>query len=250
MRKRKRIRYNTTLYNVLTKESIEMTNENVLEIASKLEVSISRLWSLASETTQTLKEKYILSKNKHLIFTLVDLDTNEEFDCLFSFHISDYLGKLRSQSTVIAVNNIKIFGGCSKIYNRRLCLKGHPKPRTPRIFRSDGGLYKRLSNCCRKRIGAALKSKSLQKSEKTFNLIGCSPDFLRKYLESKFQDGMTWENWGRGKGKWQIDHIMPLSKVDLSDKDELHKVCHYTNLQPLWQKDNIRKSNKLDWNIL
>lgn len=74
--------------------------------------------------------------------------------------------------------------------------------------------------------------------------LGCTINELKQYLESKFQDGMTWGNWGRGSGKWNIDHIIPLSQFDLSDREQFKKVCHYTNLQPLWFMDNMRKGNK------
>lgn len=70
--------------------------------------------------------------------------------------------------------------------------------------------------------------------------VGCTIDELKAYLESKFQPGMSWDNYGQ----WHIDHIIPLSKVDLTDREQFLKVCHYTNLQPLWAADNIRKGNR------
>lgn len=77
--------------------------------------------------------------------------------------------------------------------------------------------------------------------------LGCSINNLIRYLESKFLPGMNWENHGidSGKKKWHIDHIIPLASFDLTDKEQLLKACHYTNLQPLWAEDNIRKSDKL-----
>ena len=54
---------------------------------------------------------------------------------------------------------------------------------------------------------------------------------------------MTWDNYG--KGGWDIDHIYPCSKFDLTQEENIYKMCHYTNLQPMWHLDNIRKGNKI-----
>lgn len=74
--------------------------------------------------------------------------------------------------------------------------------------------------------------------------LGCSVAECKAYLESKFQSGMTWENYG--KDGWHIDHIKPLSAFDLSDREQLIQACHYSNLQPLWAVDNRRKSDKYE----
>ncbi len=76
-------------------------------------------------------------------------------------------------------------------------------------------------------------------------LLGCSVEFLKQHLESQFKEGMSWENYGRSG--WWIDHIIPLSLFDLSDPEQLKRLCHYTNLQPLWRLENIIKSNKLEY---
>jgi hypothetical protein len=71
--------------------------------------------------------------------------------------------------------------------------------------------------------------------------LGCTVDELRAHIESQFQPGMTWENWGQGEGKWHIDHISPLSAINHEDEEAMRQACHYTNLQPMWGSDNIRK---------
>jgi len=92
------------------------------------------------------------------------------------------------------------------------------------------------------RMRLALKEQNLTKRNTTADLVGCSIPFLKKYLEKKFKKGMTWKNQGRFG--WHIDHIVPCSKFDLSDPDQQKECFNYKNLQPLWAKENILKSNK------
>jgi hypothetical protein len=91
----------------------------------------------------------------------------------------------------------------------------------------------------RGRLNHFLTKNNLTKTNKTFEIVGCSPQFLKEYLEKQFIDGMTWEN----RSEWHIDHIIPLSSA--KTEDELYRLCHYTNLQPLWAEENLKKSNKI-----
>jgi len=96
----------------------------------------------------------------------------------------------------------------------------------------------KLSSLYRSRINKVLGSK---KNNTTFDIIGCSPELLKIHLEKQFRNGMSWDN--HGLFGWHIDHIIPLSSA--KSEEELYKLCHYTNLQPLWAKDNLTKSNKI-----
>ena len=93
----------------------------------------------------------------------------------------------------------------------------------------------------RRRLRDVLKIKT--KSGSAVKDLGCTVDEFKSYLESKFQPGMTWNNYGYYG--WHIDHIKPLSSFDLSDRKQFLEACHYTNLQPLWASENLIKSNKL-----
>lgn len=99
----------------------------------------------------------------------------------------------------------------------------------------------KLSHIARNRLLSALKGKS--KYGSAIRDLGCSLSEFKSYIESIFQPGMTWENWGRYG--WHLDHIKPISKFDLTDPEQLKQAVHYTNLQPLWAEDNLRKHNKL-----
>ncbi len=92
----------------------------------------------------------------------------------------------------------------------------------------------------RNRLRAAIKGKA--KSGSAVKLLGCSGEHAIAHIEAQFQTGMTWDNWGL-QG-WTIDHRVPLSAFDLQDPEQLAKACHYTNLQPLWAIDNLRKGGK------
>lgn len=76
--------------------------------------------------------------------------------------------------------------------------------------------------------------------------LGCSVDFLKTHLESLWEIGMNWNNYGNGPKDWSLDHKIPLSYFDLTNREQLLKACHYTNLQPMWHLKNISKGNKYE----
>jgi len=98
--------------------------------------------------------------------------------------------------------------------------------------------YKLRKNL-RERLRNALKG--LGRSKSTMTLLGCTVEEFKAHLEARFVPGMTWENYG----EWHIDHIRPVTKFNLLLLENQLECFHYTNLQPLWAKDNIRKGNKL-----
>lgn len=92
-----------------------------------------------------------------------------------------------------------------------------------------------LSKTYRSKLGSILKRKN---TNIYYPFIGCTSQYLIDHLVSQFKEGMNWEN----HGQWHIDHIVPCSKFDLCNEEELHECFHYTNLQPLWAKENLSKS--------
>ncbi len=101
----------------------------------------------------------------------------------------------------------------------------------------------KLSTLLRSRINQIMRG---QKRRSAIIDLGCSLAELRFFLEGKFVDGMTWENYG----KWHVDHIVPLSYFDLQNEEQFKQSCHYTNLQPLWAKDNLSKGNRINFKEL
>jgi hypothetical protein len=99
----------------------------------------------------------------------------------------------------------------------------------------------RMSQNLRNRLRCALKG--ITKSKHTLELLGCSIENFKIYLASKFQQGMSWDNYGFYG--WHLDHIIPCDSFDLTKPEEQAKCFHYTNIQPLWMKDNISKNNRI-----
>jgi len=101
-----------------------------------------------------------------------------------------------------------------------------------------GNINFRLRTVISNRIRMALSRGS--KNSISYDLLGCSWEDLKLYLERQFSDGMHWDNYGQ----WHIDHIKPCCSFDLTDIKQ-QKICfHYTNLQPLWAIDNLKKSGR------
>lgn len=116
-----------------------------------------------------------------------------------------------------------------KIKNRILKQKYRKNP----IFR--------LENALRQRIYSAIKGKT-KKSESTKALLGCTFEFFKEYIENQFIEEMSWENYG--VFGWHIDHIKPLVIFDLSDPEQQKECFHYSNMRPLWAKENLSRQSE------
>ena len=103
--------------------------------------------------------------------------------------------------------------------------------------------YYRSIFLLRSRIGKILRERNIGKQNKSYDLLGCTKNEFIKYFEAKFTEGMLWEKVGK---EIHIDHIKPCCSFDLTTEEEQKKCFHYTNLQPLWGKDNLSKGGKYE----
>ena len=127
-------------------------------------------------------------------------------------------------------------------YNKEYSINNRERINNRRRKRNLNEPIYNLINNVRSRLKKYLKSTGISKNKKTFEIVGCSPEFLKEHIEKQFAEGMSWDLIGE---HIHIDHIIPLSSA--KTEEEIYKLCHYTNLQPLWAKDNLRKSDKLDY---
>lgn len=121
--------------------------------------------------------------------------------------------------------------------------------RSTRAFKDkrNAMLKARRQNDIRYKVGEYVRTRCWngihrKKCARTIELLGCSIEFLMQYLEDRFKDGMSWDNYGlRG---WHIDHIRPVASFDMTKPEDQRACFHYTNLQPLWWRDNLSKNDK------
>lgn len=125
-----------------------------------------------------------------------------------------------------------------RLYRQRNASKIRAKKREwwKRKFYSDPEF--RLLHNMRNRLNDAVNRKG--KWGRTLELIGCTTAQLKAHLQAQFKDGMTWDNYGQ----WHVDHIRPCDSFDLTQPDQQRACFHYTNLQPMWATENIKKSAK------
>lgn len=99
----------------------------------------------------------------------------------------------------------------------------------------------KLEMALRNRVNSALKANGYKKQTKVFFLLGADFETIKSHIESIFQPGMDWENHGNGDDKWHIDHIVPCATA--KDEESLLRLFHFSNLQPMWSSENLRKGS-------
>ena len=108
-------------------------------------------------------------------------------------------------------------------------------------------VYKLRHNISSHICGALKRNKGSKIGESILAHLPYTIAELRQHIESQFEAGMSWENWGKGEGCWNIDHIYPHSKLpyDSLEHPNFAKAWALSNLRPLWEIENIRKRDKI-----
>jgi len=143
--------------------------------------------------------------------------------------------KRNKQNKEYRLKNIEKSSKYGKIYRNLNSLLINERSKKRRLI---DPLFKLRCNI-RSNIQSAIKRMGYSKKTKTYQILGCTFEEFKQHLEKKFTKNMTWEN----QGEWHLDHIYPISLA--KDEEELIRLNHYTNFQPLWAIDNIKKGNKI-----
>jgi hypothetical protein len=150
--------------------------------------------------------------------------------------------KIKNQSTEKKLQNKNWRNEKGIEYNKKYRLNNKNQINIAATNRRKSDINFKLKTNIRSLIYKSFKRKSegtYIKSKKTEEMLSCTLDEFIQYLQSKFTEGMTLEN----HGEWEMDHIIPLSTAET--KEEIIKLNHYTNFQPLWKFDNRSKGVKM-----
>lgn len=158
--------------------------------------------------------------------------------------------ELKAYKKQYQIDNKEILNAISKEYQqthkeeRKDYLVGYlPRRRKLRKERHENDDMYRLATNLRSGVYRAFQCKGWTKTGKSAELLGCDLETAKKYIEKQFKKGMTWNNYGTGEGKWVIDHKIPLASA--KNEEDLRYLCHYRNLQPLWEKENLVKNSTI-----
>jgi hypothetical protein len=247
------------IYDCITKQEIMFYRWKLTEKCKELGLDGTIISRLKTGKYDVAKERYIMSdRKKELIFTLVDISTNEEFECVSNKSIfihlnypynendSKYLYELKSKRQTTASICDRIF----YIKEYGLNLDNLPKSlgniKVASDFTENFKMLQNKQNRMRRNFRTRLNSYVRVKGARKFcgmqELLGCSKAEFIKYIEDQFDDKMSWDNYG---SYWHIDHIMPCFTFNFLQEDQVRECWHHTNLRPLSAKENLARSQRM-----
>lgn len=209
MREISKIRYVNNREKII-KRNLEYEKRNIKKIRAKQEAWRKNNW----ERVKKIKDKKYLENSD-----IIKANRKEYY--------------YKNKEKVIRLNNDYVERNKSKVRERQR--RHHAKKKKIDVSYS-------LLKILRSRVSSAIK-RGGTKCNKTMDLVGCTMPELITHLENGFKDGMSWDNYGFYG--WHVDHKIPCASFDMSDINEQRKCFHYSNLQPLWALDNLKKGAKI-----
>lgn len=177
-------------------------------------------------------EFYRKTKNEDVVRGVCKICINKQ-NTLYSQKNKEKINKIKKKYVINNKEKVKL--------SKKKWFEKNPNYKNEWVVKNYKNDYLfRLVTIVRARTRLFFKSKNLKKNSKTFEIIGCSPEYLKEHIEKQFTEGMSWDLIGK---YIHIDHIIPLSSA--KTEEEIYKLSHYTNLQPLWAEENLKKSNKI-----
>lgn len=236
------------IIDIFTMKELDLSSNLMLK-CKELNIDYTAVSKLLKGEINSIKSRYITKNNIDKIFTLIELDTNIEYNCITNRSLFIQLNYPYTENEGKYIYELKcgrqsIASICGKVFklkngkNRRIrSIKNNSEK--IELLRKEAHKRKIIKYRISKRIWQAMQDAGHKKDNYTETLIGCDIEYFFDYISSKFVSGMSWENYG--KFGWHIDHIKPCSSFDLSDKEQQKLCFHYSNMQPLWATTKIAK---------
>lgn len=175
------------------------------------------------------EEELQAEKDVAKLYREANKETNKEYKRLYHQENKEELNAISRQYRI------------DHMEERKLYLVDYlPRIRELRKERHQNDRMYQLATNLRSGVYRAFQCKGWTKTGKSAELLGCDLETAKKHIEKQFKKGMNWDNYGTGEGKWVIDHKIPLASA--KNEDDLRYLCHYRNLQPLWEKENLVKN--------
>lgn len=236
------------LYDLYTKQEIHIPFRSVKTISLQLGIDYTALSKLGSGGNKSIRDRYILPSDKSRIFTIVDIDSGREYDCINNRSLFNQLGVTYTENEGKYVYELKVGRQrLASIAGRVFELKGGKKCRTFSNMKAKSVAVQKMLDRAKEhlkiknhlytRMYQALRRYGTKKAASYCDLSGCTNEQFYKYIEGKFTKGMTWEN----RNLWHLDHIKPCSSFDLTNPKDQLRCFHYTNIQPIWKSNDTAK---------
>lgn len=169
------------------------------------------------------------------------IQNQDKFKTVNSQYYSQNKEKIKIKARQYAVKHKDEIRHHKRIYK----LKHKEHLNAMEVLRRKNNLGVKILHNLRTRTHKVLRG--INKSQSTLSLLGCTVLEFKTYIENQFVNDMTWENYGHGAGKWNLDHIIPCSIFDLTDPSEQKQCFHFSNHRPLWERGvggNLEKYKK------
>ena len=194
---------------------------------------------MTKEERKIYKKKYYLENKEQLSANhkIYNQENKEKIAAQRKIHYQENIEEIKERGKKYYEENKEKKAEYQKIYYQ----ENKEKVNEYRFNYVNSHPIRKLRSRLRSRVGMFFKQKGYKKKNSTEKILGANWKTVEAFMEAKFVDGMNWDNIG----EWHIDHIIPLSYAE-TEKETI-KLCHYTNLQPLWAFDNLSKGNSLEW---
>jgi hypothetical protein len=237
------------LKNVITGEEIVLPQWNKSKVLRNLGIDPSNYFHLRSGKINHIKHKFILL-GSNPEFSLVEFDSGKEYPCasnssiFIHFNIpynendTKYVFAVKSKrQRLVTINNTVLYlkGEEPKKYSVNLKSKSIKSNNLLFIEARKTKFFRRM--CFRIKKQFQIKKIKPIGLSACRELLGCDKNTLFSHIESHFESGMSWDN--RSSKTWHVDHIEPMGTIDLLNDTDLRRVCHYTNLRPLWSTTKV-----------